>query len=203
MNKNNAAQFLPLVQALAEGKTIQRKDAWGEWIDRTFPSFIHAPENYRVKPWQMPSPPKGFEWHRNDFTEEMLPEGWRPLLLGETDTDEDEWLDDRAPANGWRNLDLSGSVVKEEFNRRRTRRPLTAEKKRVPLEAGDCPPGSVVRGKGWLASEWGDCWCAVIECAKGGVWVNRHSVLIGWELLMHDWEIRRPNQDWEPCHKEG
>jgi len=25
----------------------------------------------------------GEEWHRNDFTEEMLPEGWRPLLLGE------------------------------------------------------------------------------------------------------------------------
>lgn len=51
MNKNNAAAYLPLVQAMAEGKTIQvklnEKDTW-----RTCPElmFMEPPECYRIKP---------------------------------------------------------------------------------------------------------------------------------------------------------
>lgn len=33
--------------------------------------------------WKLPEPPVGREWHRNDWNEGMLPEGWRPVLLGE------------------------------------------------------------------------------------------------------------------------
>ena len=47
-------------------------------------------ENLRIKPWTLPCHLPGFralepgeEWHRNDFTEDMLPEGWRPLMEGE------------------------------------------------------------------------------------------------------------------------
>jgi len=51
MNKNNAAQFLPLVQALAEGKTIQYNDN-GTWCDMHGDSiaFGNLPGHYRVKP---------------------------------------------------------------------------------------------------------------------------------------------------------
>ena len=51
MNKDNAKQFLPLVQALAAGKTIQIKTFGSDgWDDLTSPSFAFEPGNYRVKP---------------------------------------------------------------------------------------------------------------------------------------------------------
>ena len=54
MNKTNAARYLPLVQALAEGKCIQTangsKDKWLDFADDEEISFNRAPEFYRVKP---------------------------------------------------------------------------------------------------------------------------------------------------------
>ena len=50
MNKDNAKQFLPLVQALAAGKIIQHKDLQGRWVDGDSYLFYEDPENYRVKP---------------------------------------------------------------------------------------------------------------------------------------------------------
>lgn len=50
MNKENAAQYLPLVQALADGKTIQVNHAFGEWIDCFEVKLAGEPENYRIKP---------------------------------------------------------------------------------------------------------------------------------------------------------
>jgi hypothetical protein len=56
MNKENAHEFLPLVQALADGKTIQMRDVVSEeitlWYDLD-PSDIYFradPEEYRTKP---------------------------------------------------------------------------------------------------------------------------------------------------------
>lgn len=49
MNKDNAKDYLPLVQALAEGKTIQM-DAEDEWFDNPNPDFTLPVECYRVKP---------------------------------------------------------------------------------------------------------------------------------------------------------
>ena len=51
MNKDNAAQFLPLVQALADGKTIQYNDA-GTWFDMAGESVAFGNEisHYRIKP---------------------------------------------------------------------------------------------------------------------------------------------------------
>ena len=50
MDKNNAKDFLPLVQALAEGKTIQYRKLSGEWIDAPTPPFHSHPDLYRIKP---------------------------------------------------------------------------------------------------------------------------------------------------------
>jgi len=49
MNKDNAAQFLPLVQALADGKTIQKIQR-DTWEDLESHSFYDEPERYRIKP---------------------------------------------------------------------------------------------------------------------------------------------------------
>ncbi len=50
MNKHNARDYLPLVQALAEGKTIQIKTDANVWEDREEVPFLCDPCVYRVKP---------------------------------------------------------------------------------------------------------------------------------------------------------
>ena len=61
MDKNNAKDYLPFVQALAEGKTIQCKDKDGNWNDMNYNiGFNSEPEYYRIKPettkwWIMPN----------------------------------------------------------------------------------------------------------------------------------------------------
>ena len=63
MNKNNAKDFLPLVQALADGKTIQFYT--GSWVDLSSvdeTSFTLPPERYRIKP-----EPKLRKWEPEEF----------------------------------------------------------------------------------------------------------------------------------------
>jgi hypothetical protein len=51
MTKENAKHYLPLIQAMSEGKTIQIKNlSTGEWFDTAGCNFLYPPENYRVKP---------------------------------------------------------------------------------------------------------------------------------------------------------
>ena len=50
MTKKDAHLFLPLVQALADGKTLQYKDITGEWIDFLNVTLAGEPQHYRIKP---------------------------------------------------------------------------------------------------------------------------------------------------------
>lgn len=52
MTKDNAAAFLPLVQALADGKTLQFRHAIDGWADMDHEAigFFHEPDRYRIKP---------------------------------------------------------------------------------------------------------------------------------------------------------
>lgn len=54
MNKDNAKDFLPLVQALVAGKTIQCKvyqhNGSSVWMNRDQIMFGDVPANYRIKP---------------------------------------------------------------------------------------------------------------------------------------------------------
>lgn len=49
MNKDTAKDYLPLVQALAEGMIIEHKGRAG-WYTVDEPSFDFPPEQYRIKP---------------------------------------------------------------------------------------------------------------------------------------------------------
>ncbi len=44
------------------------------------------------EPWKLPESPEGRAWHRTDWSKDMLPEGYRPLLLGEERQIDDEML---------------------------------------------------------------------------------------------------------------
>lgn len=51
MNAQNAKEYLPLVQALSEGKTIQFEMREGGWVDAKNPDFQNYLANrYRIKP---------------------------------------------------------------------------------------------------------------------------------------------------------
>jgi hypothetical protein len=50
MTKEEAKDYLPLIQALAEGKTIQTQEDDGAWEDVHSPSFWNEPCFYRIKP---------------------------------------------------------------------------------------------------------------------------------------------------------
>jgi hypothetical protein len=49
MNRQNAHEYLPLVQALADGKQIQHKNEHGEWVDVETIVCV-APQKLRIKP---------------------------------------------------------------------------------------------------------------------------------------------------------
>jgi hypothetical protein len=53
MTKENAHLYLPLIQALAEGKTIEYGSGsiWGQVNE---PKFIYPPQYYRIKPEPTP-----------------------------------------------------------------------------------------------------------------------------------------------------
>jgi hypothetical protein len=50
MNKNNAHLYLPFVQALVDGKTLQAKDIEDKWFDLKEIALGGDPEHYRIKP---------------------------------------------------------------------------------------------------------------------------------------------------------
>lgn len=49
MNASNAKDYLPLVQALAEGRLIEHRGSGG-WYQLNNPSFQDPPSDYRIKP---------------------------------------------------------------------------------------------------------------------------------------------------------
>ena len=80
MNQQNAKEFLPLIQAMAEGKTIQFFDG-EEWDDLDDHDFAYEPEVYRIK-----SEPRTFEMWLYHPMGRMY-----PFVEGESFTENDEW----------------------------------------------------------------------------------------------------------------
>ena len=66
MNAQNAREYLPLVQALANGLTIQEDIGKGGWKDFKETHFDMRPEFYRIKP-----EPRTFEIMRSKSTGEI------------------------------------------------------------------------------------------------------------------------------------
>ena len=61
MNKENAHLYLPLVQALVDGKTLQHKPNGNKWFHCDPCYFSLPPEDYRIKP-----EPRIFEMYINE-----------------------------------------------------------------------------------------------------------------------------------------
>jgi hypothetical protein len=61
MNKDNAKDYLPLVQALTDGKEIEYRSVDG-WTPVRHPSFNESADRYRIKP-----EPKWRPWRESEI----------------------------------------------------------------------------------------------------------------------------------------
>lgn len=76
MNREEAKELLPIIQAFAEGKTIQeRKLGTTDWIDTETPCFNSAWANLRIKPNPKYRPFKSQEECWNEMLKHN-PFGW-------------------------------------------------------------------------------------------------------------------------------
>ena len=78
MTRKEAKELLPIIQAFAEGKEIQYRNSFNEWIDikkNEGLSFIKTPLDYRIKPEPKYRPFKNQEECLNEMLKHQ-PFGW-------------------------------------------------------------------------------------------------------------------------------
>ena len=81
MNAQNAREYMPLVQALANGLTIQCNDR-GQWVDvESLYTDVYGPDEYRIKP-----KPRTFEMWLYHPMGRMY-----PYVEGESFIENEEW----------------------------------------------------------------------------------------------------------------
>jgi len=163
----------------------------------------------RIKPWTIPAPPDGRQWHKPEaITREMWNDGWRPLLIGEV-LGEYEYTSGTDSWNAGRGMNKHKIVV-EDYGFLRTRRPLPQPEKWVPLGPDEVPPNSIFRFRNW-GSDGPCCWVLPLQVTQNA------GVLMGettptwyyWEELDETFEINRSipetgkwdPQAWVPCKK--
>ena len=85
MNKNNASQYLPLVQALTDGKTIQhRHSPTHDWADKLELDMTADPYCYRIRP--EPREFSGWTDGTNLFVGKLshdMNKDWKPIRVRE------------------------------------------------------------------------------------------------------------------------
>lgn len=88
MTKEDAHLYLPLVQALADGNTLQCKDITGEWSDLLNVTLAGEPQHYRIKPeprkWKVWVDSHGFIQGTVAEIVKNSPTGWTQIEVIET-----------------------------------------------------------------------------------------------------------------------
>jgi hypothetical protein len=87
MNQQNAREYMPLVQALANGITIQFNDG-GDWVDvENLNTDSYDPDEYRIKPkprtFEMWLTPAGAMYSIKEIAAERRIEGWELITVVE------------------------------------------------------------------------------------------------------------------------
>lgn len=218
--------YADLKQAHSEGKVIEyASHLFNEWIEVTEPAW-HPEFQYRIKPepaapWSIEAHVlqhfgrqlvEGEQWHRADFTQEMLEGGWRPLLYGENCSAGDEYR--RASGKFWAAQETHPGKYdsNDHWSQHRTKRPLPPVAPAAPaveipealfFEKCDIPPGSVLHFNSWGKPD-GKAWVGILQvCHNGGVLIaTTEPEWITWERLTEEFHISRDfGKTWHPCRK--
>lgn len=85
MNRQQAKELLPIIQAFAEGRPIEYQDSYEKWIESDIMAFDLSPENYRIKRepkyrpfanaeecWQEMQKHQPFGWVKTDQGYELI-----------------------------------------------------------------------------------------------------------------------------------
>ena len=134
----------------------------GIWIAgiqmRTTIYHIANSHEIRIKPWRIGKEinghklPEGAEWHRQDFTQDDLPPGYRPLLFGECDYTGDEVF---YAANGWVKVTPCPLPNVGYNSKRRTTRPIPElEPEKWAAEKAAFAEGKVIQYRLDSYSRW-------------------------------------------------
>lgn len=115
MDRNQSKKLLPIIQAYAEGKTIQSRCIKGDtslWYDDEDPSFDDDFE-YRIKPDSKPESKTDVNYRPFANAEEC----WQELLKHEPfgwvkDTEANEYLNVYCISNSASSIDLFGRIFK-------------------------------------------------------------------------------------------
>jgi hypothetical protein len=97
---------------------------------------------------------------------------------------------------GWAELDSKPIWMRTEDHPFKPEYRVKPEPIKVPLELEDVLPNSVIR-----VSSNKDRWYLILSANPFGVVTNIVENLSFRALMEKQWEIKRPNQDWEPCYK--
>lgn len=133
--KNNINGLLCFVEKVVSDGTYTLSAHSGFWNES---DLSPAPFNlYAHVRKSFPTLADDAKFHREDWSEDMLPDGWRPCLLNERIVADCEWKDEHDPKAKWLpDPDVIGRVA-AHWNHRRTRRPLPTPPKLVPLDSAD------------------------------------------------------------------
>lgn len=161
MNKEELKELAATLNGIADGKAWERTNSiTGEWCDPDHwdpEKCLWMGRKIRLKPWSLPPPPEGMQWHREDgWTEEMLEGGWRPQCLGEYGN-EYEHSSDGAQ---WEEVTCKASIMAVTPNDAngfyRTKRPLPQPDPYAELKAAHAA-GKKLQHRCPSESKWSDC----------------------------------------------
>ena len=193
MNNDELKELGETLIGISRGEPWQFFKYSSDWIEvepGTDPiKVVFNGHKIRLKPWQLTDTinghilPAGKEWHRDDFTKDMLPAPHRPMMMYEKGHDGMEFLDFDEQ---WKPSSAGGQESMPGHLHRRTTRPtprpipappvLTPEKVAegwIEWHGGPCPvePESVVKCRVRGVSEHSE-WKAV---AKAIAWEHHNS----------------------------
>ena len=96
--------------------------------------------------------------------------------------------------NDWRVQSVDFSASHECYR-------IKPEPAMIPLGSDDVPPGSVIRQSHYSTGVWH----GVVFVTTDGITIGLEDELefIKYKILFNLYQIKRPGEDWKPCHKES
>jgi hypothetical protein len=117
-----------------------------------------------IPTWKLPDPPPNQQWHRVDgWTEEMLPAGYRPHLLGEIDAEGDEVY----VCGKWRKAEVTSVPTRDCDFHRRTTRPIPQQPEQWAAEKAAFAAGETIQYRSDTNPTWVD--------TKEPLWFSREG----------------------------